>query len=39
MDGLQFNYSKEIICLRKEIDGLLSKGMSTIYLDVTIEKK
>ena len=30
---------KEINRLRKEINRLLSKGMSSIYLKVTIEKK
>ena len=35
-----FFYSiKEINRLRKEINRLLSKGMSSIYLKVTIEKK
>ena len=33
-----FNPIKEINRLRKEINKLLSKGMSHIYLKVTIEK-
>ena len=33
-----FNPIKEINGLRREIDRLLSKGMSNIYLQVTIEK-
>ena len=33
-----FNLIKEINKLRKEIDRLLSKRMSNIYLKVTIEK-
>ena len=33
------NSIKEINRLRKEINRLLSKGMSTIYLKVTIEEK
>ena len=33
------NSIKEIIMLRKEINRLLSKVMSNIYLKVTIEKK
>ena len=33
-----FNSVKEINRLRKEINRLLSKGMSNIYLKVTIEK-
>ena len=33
-----FNSIKEINCLRKEINRLLSKGMSNIYFKVTIEK-
>ena len=33
-----FNSLKEINKLRKEINRLLSKGMSNIYLKVTIEK-
>ena len=33
-----FNSIKEINRLRKEINRLLSKGMSDIYLKVTIEK-
>ena len=33
-----FNSVKEINKLRKEINRLLSKGMSNIYLKVTIEK-
>ena len=33
-----FNPNKEINRLRKEIYKLLSKGMSNIYLKVTIEK-
>ena len=32
-----FNSVTEIITLRKEINRLLSKGMSNIYLKVTIE--
>ena len=32
-----FNLSKEIDRLRKEISRLLSKGMSNIYLKVTVE--
>ena len=34
-----FNTTKEINRLRKEINRLLSKRMSNIYLNVTIEKK
>ena len=34
-----FNSVKEINRLRKEINRLLSKEMSIIYLKVTIEKK
>ena len=34
-----FNSSKEINRFRKEINRLLSKGMSNIYLKVTIEEK
>ena len=34
-----FNSMKEINRLRKEINRLLSKGMSNIYLKVTIEEK
>ena len=34
-----FNSIKEIDRLRKEINRLLSKGMSNIYIEVTIEKK
>ena len=34
-----FNSIKEINRLRIEINKLLSKGMSNIYLKVTIEKK
>ena len=34
-----FNSIKEVNRLRKEINGLLSKEMSNIYLKVTIEKK
>ena len=33
-----FNWIKEINRLIKEIDRLLRKGMSNIYLKVTIEK-
>ena len=33
-----FNRIKEINGLRKEINRLLSKGMSNIYLNVSIEK-
>ena len=33
-----FNSIKEIDMLKKEINWLLSKGMSNIYLKVTIEK-
>ena len=33
-----FNSVKEINRLRKELSRLLSKGMSNIYLKVTIEK-
>ena len=33
-----FNSIKEINWLRKEINRLLSKGMSNIYFKVTIEK-
>ena len=33
-----FNSVKEISRLRKEANRLLSKGMSNIYLKVTIEK-
>ena len=35
---IDFNSVKEINRLRKEISRLLSKGMSNIYLKVTIEK-
>ena len=34
-----FNSIKEMNRLRKEINRLLSKGMSNIYFKVTIEKK
>ena len=34
-----FRSTKEINGLLKEINRLLSKGMSNIYLKVTIEKK
>ena len=34
-----FNSIKEINRLRKEINRLLSKGISNILLNVTIEKK
>ena len=34
-----FNSINEINRLRKEVNGLLSKGMSKIYLKVTIEEK
>ena len=34
-----FNLIKVINRLRKEINRLLSKGMSNIYLNVTIEKR
>ena len=34
-----FNSVKEINRLKKEINRLLSKGMSNIYLKITIEKK
>ena len=34
-----FNSIKEINRLRKEINKLLSKGISNIYLKVTIEEK
>ena len=34
-----FNSVKEINRLRKEMNRLLSKGMSNIYLKVTIQKK
>ena len=34
-----FNFIKEINRLRKEINSLLSTGMSNIYLKVTIEEK
>ena len=34
-----FNSVKEINRLEKEINRLLSKGMSNIYSQVTIEKK
>ena len=34
-----FNLIKEINRLRKEINSLLSKGMSNIYLKVTIEEE
>ena len=34
-----FNSIKKIDRLRKEINTLLSKGMSNIYLKVTIEEK
>ena len=34
-----FNSIKEIKTFRKEINKLLSKGMSNIYLKVAIEKK
>ena len=34
-----FNSFKEINSLRKEINRLLSKGISNIYLNVTTEKK
>ena len=33
-----FNSIKEIIRLRKEINRLLSEGMSNVYLKVTFEK-
>ena len=33
-----FNSIKEINMLRKEINKLLSKGMSNVYLNVIIEK-
>ena len=36
-DECSFNSSKETYRLRKEINRLLSKGMSNIYLKVTIE--
>ena len=36
---LFFNTNEEINRLRKEITRLLSKGISNIYLKVTIEKK
>ena len=36
---LFFNTNEEINRLRKEISRLLSKGISNIYLKVTIEKK
>ena len=35
--GMLFNSVKEIYRLKKEINRLLSKGMSIIYLKVTIE--
>ena len=35
---MYFNLIKEIVRLRKEITSLLSKGMSNIYLKITIEK-
>ena len=34
-----FNSIKEVNRLRKEINRILNKGMSNIYLKVTIEKK
>ena len=34
-----FNSVKEIVRLRKEVNRLLSKGISNIYLKITIEKK
>ena len=34
-----FNLIKVINRLRKEINRILSKGMSNIYLNVTIEKR
>ena len=34
-----FNSVKEINSSRKEINRLLSRGMSNIYLKITIEKK
>ena len=34
-----FNSVKEIIRLRKEVNRLLSKEISNIYLKITIEKK
>ena len=34
-----FNSIKEINSLRKEINSLLSKGMSNIYLAVNVEEK
>ena len=36
---MDVNSIKEINRLRKEINTLLSKGMSNIYLKVTVEKK
>ena len=36
-DECSFNSIKEIYRLRKETNRLLSKGMSNIYLKVTIE--
>ena len=38
-NGCFFNSIKEISKLRKEINRLLSKVMSNIYLKVTIEEK
>ena len=34
-----FNSVKELNRLRKEVNRLLGKGMSNIYLKVTVEKK
>ena len=34
-----FSSIKEVNRLLKEVDGLLSKGMSNVYLKITIEKK
>ena len=38
MDVPYLNSIKEMNRLRKEINRLLSKGMSNIYLKITIEK-
>ena len=38
-NGMFFNSVKEIIRLRKEVNRLLNKGISDIYLKITIEKK
>ena len=38
LEWMFFNSTKETNWLRKEINGLLSKGMPNIYLKVTHEK-